>query len=78
MKDVTHQILEGNGQSLALCSKVLLMQEINESRKTLKKLEYGVSVTDACIDWETTEQSLIKMAEKLKDVLPNRLRRLKT
>jgi 3-deoxy-7-phosphoheptulonate synthase len=35
-------------------------------------LEYGKSVTDGCIDWETTEKALLDMHEALKDVLPNR------
>jgi 3-deoxy-7-phosphoheptulonate synthase len=35
-------------------------------------MEYGVSVTDACIDWETTEKSLVEMADKLREVLKNR------
>jgi 3-deoxy-7-phosphoheptulonate synthase len=35
-------------------------------------MEYGVSVTDACIDWETTEASLIGMADKLRDTLKDR------
>ncbi|HKK56966.1 MAG TPA: 3-deoxy-7-phosphoheptulonate synthase, partial [Marinobacter sp.] len=38
----------------------------------LDDLKYGVSVTDACIDWETTEKALREMRDKLKDVLPKR------
>ena len=40
----------------------------------LSQLKYGVSITDACIDWETTEKSIRSMHEKLKDVLPKRQR----
>ena len=36
------------------------------------EMEYGVSVTDACIDWETTESSILGMADKLREVLKNR------
>lgn len=32
----------------------------------LSELKYGVSVTDACIDWETTEAVLVKAAEQLR------------
>jgi len=28
-------------------------------------LKYGVSVTDGCIDWETTESCIMGMHEKL-------------
>ena len=38
----------------------------------LSQLKYGVSVTDACIDWATTEKSIREMHTKLKNVLPNR------
>ena len=32
----------------------------------LSQLKYGVSVTDACISWETTEAILREAAEKLR------------
>jgi 3-deoxy-7-phosphoheptulonate synthase len=35
-------------------------------------MAYGVSVTDACIDWQTTEKSILQMADKLREVLPKR------
>ena len=38
----------------------------------LADLEYGVSVTDACINWESTETLIRGMRDKLKDVLPQR------
>ena len=40
----------------------------------LSQLKYGVSITDACIDWDTTEKSIRAMREKLKDILPARQR----
>ena len=39
----------------------------------LSQLQYGVSVTDGCIDWATTEKMLLETRDKLKDVLPMRL-----
>jgi 3-deoxy-7-phosphoheptulonate synthase len=42
----------------------------------LSQLKYGVSVTDACIDWTTTEKVLREARQKLKDVLPKRLPRV--
>jgi len=38
----------------------------------LSKLKYGVSVTDACMNWETTEHTLLEMTSKLRKVLPAR------
>ena len=72
LKDVTHQILEGNQSIIG----VMLESNINFGNQKipadLKELKYGVSVTDACIDWAETERSIKEMAAKLKDVLPNR------
>lgn len=72
LKDVTHQILEGN-QSIV---GIMLESNINFGNqsipKDLSQLKYGVSVTDACIDWAETEKSITEMADKLRDVLPTR------
>ena len=38
----------------------------------LSKLKYGVSVTDACIDWETTETLLRNTQQRLKNKLTGR------
>jgi len=38
----------------------------------LDDLEYGMSITDGCISWEQTEEAILKMRDKLKDILPNR------
>jgi 3-deoxy-7-phosphoheptulonate synthase len=44
-------------------------QSIPEDRS---KLKYGVSVTDACVDWETTETMMREMRESIKAALPTR------
>jgi 3-deoxy-7-phosphoheptulonate synthase len=75
MNDVVHQVLEGN-QSLV---GVMLESNIHAGNQPipadLSQLRYGVSVTDGCIDWETTEKTLREAAAKLRDVLPNRIPR---
>ena len=38
----------------------------------LSKLRYGVSVTDACMDWASTEKAIRSMREKLLHILPQR------
>jgi 3-deoxy-7-phosphoheptulonate synthase len=72
LKDITHQILEGNESIIG----VMLESNINAGNQSipedLSELKYGISVTDACMDWETTEQAILDMAEKLRDVLPSR------
>jgi len=40
--------------------------------KDLSQLVYGQSVTDGCIAWDTTEDAIRDMRNKLKDVLPKR------
>jgi len=40
--------------------------------ENLEDLEYGVSITDGCIAWDTTEKAIRDMADKLRDVLPKR------
>ena len=72
LKDITHQILEGNQSIIG----AMLESNINHGNQSipedLEQLHYGVSVTDACMDWETTETALLEMAEKLRSVLPKR------
>ena len=38
----------------------------------LEEIKYGVSITDACINWETTEKALREMAAALTPVLAKR------
>ena len=38
----------------------------------LTQLKYGCSVTDACVDWETTRTMLLEAAQQLREVLPER------
>ncbi len=39
------------------------------------RLRYGVSITDGCIDWETTEQLILEAAERLRTAGGQRLAR---
>lgn len=72
LKDVTHQILEGNQSIIGLMLESNINFGNQKIPKDLSELQYGVSVTDACIDWAETERSIREMATKLKDVLPTR------
>ncbi|PIE43350.1 MAG: 3-deoxy-7-phosphoheptulonate synthase [Gammaproteobacteria bacterium] len=73
MQDVAHQIIEGNKSIVGLMVESNLKWGNQSIPKNLEELEYGVSVTDACIDWETTENAIRDIRRKLKDILPNRL-----
>lgn len=72
LKDVTHQILEGNESIIGVMLESNLNFGNQSIPKDLSQLKYGVSVTDACIDWNETEKSIVEMANKLRDVLPTR------
>ncbi len=68
-----NQILEGNRSIVGLMLESNLNAGNQPIPADLSQLKYGVSVTDACIDWATTERTLRSARAKLKDVLPARL-----
>jgi len=70
--NVANQILEGNQSIVGLMIESNLKAGNQAIPENLAELEYGVSVTDGCMGWETTEACLRAMREKLKDVLPHR------
>lgn len=74
MENVTNQILEGNNSIIGLMIESNLEFGNQPIPDDLTELRYGVSVTDGCIDWTTTENSLRNMHTKLLDVLPKRQR----
>ena len=74
MDDVSNQIASGNVSIVGL----MIESNINAGNQPipadLSQLNYGVSVTDGCIDWDTTATALRSMRETLKDILPSRTR----
>ncbi|MFT7300629.1 MAG: 3-deoxy-7-phosphoheptulonate synthase [Porticoccus sp.] len=72
IENVTNQILEGNQSIIGIMVESNLKAGNQKITENLDDLEYGVSITDACIDWETTEKSLRDMCEKLNNVLSER------
>ena len=70
--NVANQIVEGNRSIVGVMIESNIGAGNQKIDKDLSKLKYGVSVTDACIDWPTTESSLLNVAEKLRDVLQKR------
>ncbi len=72
LKNITEQILDGNKSIVGLMVESHLKGGRQDIPADLNALEYGKSVTDGCIDWDTTEKALLEMHEALKDVLPKR------
>ncbi len=68
LENVTNQIIEGNQSIIG----VMLESHLNAGNQKMnggsEQLEYGVSITDACIDWNTTERSLLELRDKLASV----------
>ena len=74
VEDVANQILEGNTSIIGLMIESNLKGGNQSIPDNLADLEYGKSITDGCIDWDTTEQCLRKLRDRLRDVLPARER----
>jgi 3-deoxy-7-phosphoheptulonate synthase len=72
VENVANQIIEGNQSIVGLMIESNLKAGNQSIPANLDDLEYGVSVTDGCIDWETTEACLREMRDRLRDVLPKR------
>lgn len=72
MDNVANQILEGNRSIIGIMVESNIGPGNQKMTENLDDLKYGVSITDACIDWETTESSLRSMRDKIKDSLRER------
>jgi 3-deoxy-7-phosphoheptulonate synthase len=74
MRDVVHQIREGNGSIVGLMVESFLEAGSQPIPEDLSKLRYGCSVTDACVGWDTTVEMVRAAAGILREVLPGRKR----
>ncbi len=72
LDNVGNQIVEGNTSIVGVMIESHIGAGNQKLPKDLSELEYGVSITDACIDWETTEETLLAMDKKLKHILAKR------
>ena len=73
MSDIVNQVRYGNRSLVGVMIESNLFAGNQTIPEDLAQLKYGCSVTDACVDWETTEQMLREAANQLRDVLPNRI-----
>jgi 3-deoxy-7-phosphoheptulonate synthase len=72
VSDVTNQILNGNRSIVGLMLESHLFEGNQPIPKDLSQLKYGVSVTDKCISWDTTERILTEAYSRLKYAIPER------
>jgi len=71
-RDCVEQIVNGNKSIIGLMLESNLHAGNQSIGADLSTLKYGVSVTDACIDWETTEQVLTQAAALLRPTVQGR------
>ncbi|KMT63843.1 3-deoxy-7-phosphoheptulonate synthase [Catenovulum maritimum] len=72
-KDIIEQIQNGNKSIIGIMLESHINAGNQSSDKCVADMEYGVSITDACIDWETTESLLREMADSLSKPLADRV-----
>ncbi len=70
--DIMHQIADGNKSIVGLMIESNIGFGNQKMPENPADLKYGVSITDGCIDWQQTEDCLLDMHNKLKDILPKR------
>ncbi|MEM7358958.1 MAG: 3-deoxy-7-phosphoheptulonate synthase [Pseudomonadota bacterium] len=68
LENVTNQILEGNTSIVGVMLESHLKPGNQKLGEDKSQLEYGKSITDACIDWETTEEALTSLRDKLTSI----------
>ena len=72
LDDVTNQIIEGNQSIIGLMIESNIHAGNQKIPEDQSELAYGVSVTDACVDWETTAKMIRNLRVRVKDILPHR------
>jgi 3-deoxy-7-phosphoheptulonate synthase len=65
-ENLVNQILEGNRSLVGFMLESHLHWGSQPLTADLSELKYGVSVTDACVDWETTEKLLLSLDQRLR------------
>jgi len=64
-RNVVDQYIAGNDSLIGLMLESNLFEGNQKFSADLSSLKFGVSITDECISWESTERLLLSAAEKL-------------
>jgi 3-deoxy-7-phosphoheptulonate synthase len=72
-QDVINQRIDGNPSIIGMMLESSLKAGSQENTGNLETMEYGVSITDACIDWGTTEQLILSAHQQLRHFRGNGL-----
>jgi 3-deoxy-7-phosphoheptulonate synthase len=71
-ENVANQIVEGNKSIIGIMIESNIEAGNQKIKESLSEMTYGVSVTDACIDWAATETLLTNMSKKIGGALSSR------
>jgi 3-deoxy-7-phosphoheptulonate synthase len=71
-EDVVQQIRSGNRSIIGIMLESNLFAGNQPLTTDKAALKYGVSITDGCIDWPTTEKLLRQMDGELREVMQER------
>jgi len=72
-REIARQIKDGNSSIMGLMIESNLAEGNQPLKANRADMSYGVSVTDACIDWDTTEALLRELAADIGPALRGRL-----
>ncbi len=72
IKNIAGQIVDGNKSIIGLMIESHLKGGRQDIPSDLSQLEYGKSVTDGCLDWDSTVATLREFANTVKTHLPHR------
>ncbi|AEY02388.1 phospho-2-dehydro-3-deoxyheptonate aldolase [Oceanimonas sp. GK1] len=72
-ENVVHQIQEGNQSILGIMLESHLFEGNQSSEQPVADMQYGVSITDACIGWDTTAELLARCHQQLSAALKTRV-----
>ncbi len=72
LRDIMHQMREGNRSIVGVMIESFIEAGNQPIPSDRAQLKYGCSITDACVNWSTTEKMLRDMREVLKPVIAAR------
>ncbi len=70
-RNVIDQYISGSEALIGMMLESNLFEGNQKFTGDFTNLQYGVSITDECISWETTEQLLLSADERLRQANPN-------
>jgi len=72
LKNISNQIKDGNKSIIGVMLESNLESGNQSICENIKDLRYGVSITDGCIDWKTTEGAILELRDEIGSTLIKR------